>query len=183
VANKRSKRSRNHKNGAPRSRAFSLLGHYGKLPKINRTIAVSIEHPYSQSAHTVVSRARQSGMSLVPPPGRATITDGAPKEWRSPGRPQIEVLASTRDVIAGMFARRQIDEAMFGAARKYQWLYERARSLASVRSVDLEMPPIEGLRSDGLMAAAAALAATDELKRLEAALERHLGESGLFLGP
>jgi hypothetical protein len=80
-----------------------------------------------------------------------------------------------------MYARRQIDEAMFLAARRYQEIYERARSLASVRSVDLEMPPIEGLRSDGLTAAAAALAATDELKRLETALERHLGESGLFL--
>jgi hypothetical protein len=172
MAKSRSKKPHSKKPGAPRPRAHSLLEHYGKRSKSNHTVAIQIEDPYSTTAYATVTK--------VPPPGRST-PNGHTIEWRSPPKPRIEVLASTRDVIAGMFARRQIDEAMFNAAREYQQTYERARALQRLRSVDPSMPPISGAQSTPYEAAAMALAATNELKRLEKALHARAGEDGVDL--
>jgi hypothetical protein len=80
-----------------------------------------------------------------------------------------------------MFARRQIDEAMFSAAREYQSIYEKAKSLSHVHSVDLTMPPISGITTDRLAGAMHGIEAADQLKRIETALEKRAGEDGVAL--
>jgi hypothetical protein len=92
-----------------RPRAHSLLNQYGKRLQSERIAAMKIEDPYASSAHQVVT-------AVAPPTG--AHTDDGPMEWQAPVRPRIEVLAAIRDdVAAKMFARRQIDDACFLAAR------------------------------------------------------------------
>jgi hypothetical protein len=155
-----------------RAKAYSLLGQYGKLRKSADTIALTIEDPYASESHAV--------LTAVPPPGRSERKD-RDIEWRAPSRPRIEVLASTRDVLAWMYARRQIDEAMFQAARRYQQLYERAESLGRVKSVDVSMPPISGIISGRDLVVAEVMEATNELKRIEKQLTQRAGEDGVDL--
>src|SRR5258706_357259 len=99
----------------------------------------------------------------------------------APVRPRIEVLAAIRDdVAAKMFARRQIDDACFMAARAYQATYERAEALRRIKSVDVSMPPISGsvAQFEGIDGA---LRAARELKRIEAALSQRAGDDGVDL--
>jgi hypothetical protein len=90
-------------------------------------------------------------------------------------------MASSRDVIAGMFARRQIDDAMFQAARRYQRLADQAAWAASVKSVDIAAPQIQGAQRDYAAGIDQALAARDELQAIERQLGRKLGEDGVTL--
>jgi len=96
-------------------------------------------------------------------------------------RPRIEVLAAIRDdVAAKMFARRQIDDACFMAARAYQATYERAEALRRIKSVDPSMPPISGSVGQ-FKGIDGALRAARELKRIEAALSQRAGDDGVDL--
>jgi hypothetical protein len=150
-----------------KAKAYSLLGHYRGGRQSNHVAAIAIEDPYASVAHIEAS--------AVSPP-RGAVTDDGPAEWQAPARPRIQVMASIRaDVVAGMYARHQIDEAMFSAARNYQATYERSESLRRLQSVDLSMPHISGAQSDRYASVAAALHAGKELKRVEKALRRTVG--------
>jgi hypothetical protein len=155
-----------------RPRAHSLLPQYGKRSQNQRIAAIKIEDPYDTSAHSPAT-------AVAPPQG--TVTDDGPAEWQAPARPRIEVLAAIRDdVAAKMFARRQIDDACFLAARAYQTTYERAEALRRVKSVDLSMPPISGAvaQFEGIDNA---LRAAKELKRIERELSQRAGDDGVEL--
>jgi hypothetical protein len=155
-----------------RPRAHSLLPQYGKRLQSERIAAIKIEDPYDTSAH-------RTATAVAPPQGAAT--DDGPAEWQAPVRPRIEVLAAIRDdVAAKMFARRQIDDAMFLAARSYQRTYERAEALRRIKSVDLTMPPISGAVAQ-FESVDVALRATKELKRIERELSQRAGDDGVDL--
>jgi hypothetical protein len=80
-----------------------------------------------------------------------------------------------------MFARRQIDDAMFAAARKYQSIHDQAKSVDHIHTVDTTMTQISGAQSVAYENAARALDAGKELRRIEVALAKHVGEVGLAL--
>jgi hypothetical protein len=151
----------------------SLLGQYNGVKHSPRVAAIVIEDPYAAYS--------QGPATAVAPPQSAATNDG-PVEWRAPARPRLEVLAAIRDdVAAKMYARHQIDEASFLAARNYQSVYERAEAARRVSSVDLEMPPISGGRGGDFQGADMVLRATKELKQIEGALLKRSGEDGVIL--
>jgi hypothetical protein len=161
------------KSRAQKAKAYSLLGHYHSVRQGNHVAAIAIEDPYASVAHIEAS--------AVSPP-RGAVTDDGPAEWQAPARPRIKVMTSTRaDVVAGMYARHQIDEAMFAAARSYQATYERAAATQRVSAIDLAMPPISGGRGGDFQGADMVLRAGKELKRVEKALGQHVGDDGLSL--
>jgi hypothetical protein len=79
-----------------------------------------------------------------------------------------------------MYARRQIDDACFLAARHYQRSHEQAEALRRLRSVDLSMPPIQGAINQ-FEGVDMALKAAREIKRLDAGLHKRAGEDGVAL--
>ncbi len=154
-------------------KVHSLLDHYRK--QTGRHIAaIEIDDPWNDVAHQTAT--------LIARPGRgATDNPDAPREWLAPGRGRIKVMASTRDTVTGMYARRQIDEASFQAARKYQRLSEFAAWAASVKSVDVSAPQVQGSTRNYAAGIDQALAARDELRQIEKQLSRKLGEDGVTL--
>jgi hypothetical protein len=150
----------------------SLLDRYRQ--QTGRHIAaIEIDDPYAAPQHETAA--------LVARPGRAADNPDAPREWLAPKQGRIKVMASTRDVVTGMFARRQIDEASFLAARNYQRLHERAGQLGSVRSLDLSAPQVSGRRSDDFEHVDVQLRAVHELQHVEAQLMHCIGEEGVLL--
>jgi hypothetical protein len=152
-----------------RPRAHSLLDRYNGIRHSPRVKPFTIEDPYKITAN-------QLAMRVAPPPGAAT--DDGP-EWQVPARPRLEVLAAVRDdVAANMFARRQIDDACFLAARAYQTTYEKAEALRRTKSVDLSMPPISGAVAQ-FEGVDGAIKAANELKRIDGLLSKRTGEDGV----
>lgn len=122
----------------PSPRAHSLLDRYGPAKKRARreeprVQAVVIDDPY----------AADFPAALRDRPAATKARNDGYAEWVAPPRRPIEVLASARDVVADMFARRTIDKAMFLAARHYEQTYDTAMSL-KIKTVDPSMPPISG---------------------------------------
>jgi hypothetical protein len=151
----------------------SLLDHYRQHTG-RQIAAIEIDDPYATPQHETAA--------LVARPGRgAADSPDAPCEWLAPRRERIKVMASTRDVVTGMFARRQIDDAMFQAARNYQRLHERAGQLGSVRSIDLSAPQVSGRLRGDFEHLDVQLRALHELQHVEAQLLRKTGEDGVAL--
>ena len=95
---------------APGAKVHSRLDQYAGIPQSERIAAITIDDPYATSAHA-----------------EATYVRG---EWQAPARPRLEVMAAIRDDSVGkMYARRQIDDACFLAARHYQRSHEQAEAL------------------------------------------------------
>jgi hypothetical protein len=151
-------------------RPLSLVELYGK--QTGRHVAeIDIDDPYAAPQHDAAT--------VLPGPGRGA-NDG-PKEWQAPRSGRIKVLASTRDAVAGMYACRHIDEAMFNAARKYQRLHELAGWASAVKSVDIAAPQVSGSTRDYSAGLDQALAARDEMKDIDAQIVQKLGEDGVEL--
>lgn len=112
------------------------------------------------------------------PPPRAETVSGDVREWIAPARKPIEIFASKRDVIAGMYARGQIDKAMYLAARDYQTVFETAMSL-SVRGIDPSAPVVSGGAGNEMLDAVAE--ATRRLARFERRLARQHGADGVAI--
>jgi hypothetical protein len=151
----------------------SLLDHYRQHTG-RHIAAIEIDDPYGAPQHETAA--------LVARPGRGGADNpDSPREWLAPKQGRIKVMASTRDVVTGMFARRQIDEASFLAARNYQRLHERAGQLGSVRSLDLSAPQVSGRRSGDFEHVDVQLRALHELQHVEAQLMHWIGEEGVLL--
>jgi hypothetical protein len=142
-----------------------------RVPRTARVAVLELDDP--RDAPACLTSA------LRAPPLGAKGFDG-PAEWYAPTRPQIQVVAALRDdVAAKMYARRQIDRASYLASRQYQALYEQAAP-THMRSVDISMPPINGLRSaENYGPADAQLRADARLKEVHVALGRHCGVMGV----
>lgn len=161
-------------------RAHSLLDRYGPTKKRARkeeprVQPIVIDDPYAAEFPAVLREAPRSGDASITAQQKSGIKQGsaaASHEWIAPPKRPIEVLASSRDGLAGMFARRFIDKAMFLAGRDYQSVYELAAALR-IKTVDPSMPPISG--GSGGEAIDAVAAAADRLKRIEARLAKSYG--------
>ena len=151
----------------------SVVDQY-RIPSDARVAVIEIEDPAGISAYAEAT--------LMPPPRRAvTGRNEGEREWVAPQRPKLKVIAAVRDdMVAKMYARRQIDRACFMAARDYQGVFEIAQS-ARIRSVDLSMPVIENSRTDRAQAIDVHRHAADRLRRLDRALLRRFGEDGVEL--
>lgn len=101
-----------------------------KAPPI---IPIVIDDPWPENAPAF----------LKGPPRKAQTVSERDREWVAPDKQPIEVYASRRDVIAGMYARGQIDRAMFLAARDYERIYATAMALP-VKTIDPGKPMVSG---------------------------------------
>jgi hypothetical protein len=168
--------SRTAPNGATpatKKPVHSLLDLYRKQTGRKLT-AIEIEDPYAAPQHDAATLVSRAGHTAQHNP------DG-PKEWLAPRRGRIQVLVSTVDVIAGMYARHQIDEAMFSAARHYQHLTLRAGRVGNIQSVDLTAPVVSGGLRNQYAAMDDALRASRELTEIEAKVAIEHGEEGVSL--
>jgi hypothetical protein len=159
---------------APSSRVHSLVHQYGgrTIPKNARIAAIDIDDPYSMPADVEATLA-------LPPRGARTAT--GPATWEAPPRPKIRVIAALRDEVAAkMFARHQIDRACFLAARDYQRIHELAAAV-HVKSLDPSMPPISGGRNDDFEGVDIQRRAVNDLRRIEARVEKVYGGEGVQL--
>jgi hypothetical protein len=137
---------------------------YGNLPA-GRAMAVEIDDPYG-----VPSDAEAK---LVTPHG--TRPSDVVREWQAPAAARLLVARTRRDdPVGGLFARGQIDQAAYQAARKYQALVERAGR--GVHSPSLE-PRIQGAMFDGL--SEAQQRAARRLRRVVAEIVLAVGRLGL----
>lgn len=85
----------------------------------------------------------------------------APVEMKDPFGDQVVVLRSLRDdPLAGMFARRQIDQAQYDAGREWQRLTEKTE-IGNVKAIDPTKEAVDGGRFPELYREGAARAARD----------------------
>lgn len=155
-------------------RVHSLLDQYGgRIPQEARIAAVDIDDPYGIAADAVAS--------LGAPPAGSEQLEGAVRSWYAPRPPRIRVVAALRDdVVAKMFARRQLDKASFLAARDYQALAEVSES-GRLRGLDLTSPPVSGRGHNNGAGIDAQHRATVALSRINNQLGRQHGGEGLWL--
>lgn len=151
---------------SPRAAKISLLAQYGKRAgkrgarkDVTQVQPILVDDPWAVGEPVVRSK-------------------DAVAEWIAPRKPLIEVYASKRDVIAGMYARGQIDKAMFLAARDYAAIYETAMSL-SVRGIDPAAPVVSGGTGRDTLEAVAD--AASRLKGIETRLRRPQGDDAVAL--
>lgn len=113
----------------------------------------------------------------APPKGTETVNPEA-RELIVAEKKPIVVYASKRDVIAGMYARGQIDKAMYLGAIEYAGTFERAMAL-SVRGVDTSAPVVSGGSGNDMVDTVAE--AVRRLARLEARIRNDHGRAGVNL--
>jgi hypothetical protein len=154
----------------------SLLPQYGPQAKSRKkdrkapaVVAITIDDPWPDSAPAF----------LKEPPKKTAGRNGHVCEWIVPVKKPIEVLASRRDVIAGMYARGQMGKPEFFAARDYAQTFATAMALP-VKGVDPSAPVVSG-GNNGHGAIDAVMAAGDRLKRIERGLSRAYGEAAVRL--
>ncbi len=147
----------------------SMLHHYGRRAA-GAVLAILSDDPWA---------AEEPARRRPPPRGAQTANPGA-AEWVAPPKRPIEVYASRRDVIAGMYARGQIDRAMFAAARDYERLYATAAALP-VRTADPTRPAVSGAGRGAEEAIDAVRRAAARLRRIETRLARRYGVEAVLL--
>jgi hypothetical protein len=128
----------------PRSR-YDLPQRYREqdLPTTDIGVAV-IEDPYTQAGYLDAEGNLDASARLAPVQhSDGTVADGAP-EWVPPRRPTMAVIRTFKtDPVGRMFARRQVDDAQYQAARAYQEAADKA-TLGSIRSVDWGRTKVSG---------------------------------------
>ena len=155
-----------------KQRVHSLLDQYARIPQEARIAAVDIDDPYGVPADATAK--------LAPPPYGSDQQDGAVRTWLAPRPPRIRVVAALRDdVVAKMFARRQLDRASYLAARDYQALAEMSEA-GRLRGLDLTSPPVSGGTNTG-GSVDLQHRATVALQRINNQLHRQHGGEGLSL--
>jgi hypothetical protein len=108
-----------------------------------------------------------------------TLAEGAPA-WTPPERQTATVIVNLReDPIGRMFARRQVDEAQYGAARAFQELYDRA-TIGKLSPADPSRVRVDGGRIPDPISAAR-MAAAKRLRSVEETLQSEHGFVGLTL--
>jgi hypothetical protein len=115
----------------------------GDLP-VEHIAVTTIEDPLAPAAYLDSEGNLSADARLAPAVHHdGTIAEGKPG-WTPPRRPTMTVIRALRnDPLGRMFARRQIDQAQYQAARQYQETADRA-TLGAVRSVDLAKTKVSG---------------------------------------
>src|SRR6516164_1276778 len=110
-------------------RGYDLRPQYreGDLPTTAHIAVTTIENPYAEAGRVDRTGNLDVEARLEPVQHRdGTLSEGAPA-WTPPRRPLLTAIRNLReDTIGRMHARRQVDEAQYGAAREYQRIYECA---------------------------------------------------------
>lgn len=176
AATKRDKRKARkvslHPTSSPVATKVSLLPQYApaggkgrrRERKAAEVIPVAIEDPWPEHAPAF----------LREPPKRAQSRNGEAAEWITPEKPKIEVLASRRDVIAGMHRRGWMDDAMFYAARDYQRTFETALALP-IKTIDPSRPVVSGGTGRAAEVVDAVREAAVRMARIERGISRRYG--------
>lgn len=154
----------------------SLLPQYAGISAVRKKnrkapedIPVAIDDPWPDQAPAF----------LKAPPKQTETVNPEEVEWIVPGKPLIEVRASRRDVIAGMYARGQMGKPEFDAARDYAQTFAVAMALP-VKGVDPSNPAVQG-GGGGVGPIDAVVAASERLQRIERRLTRAYGNKAVTL--
>jgi hypothetical protein len=163
-------------------RSHDLTSQYreGDLPSSAHLAVVEVEDAFAPAGR--IDKFGELHVEAELAPVRhsdGTLSEGAPA-WHPPRRPTARVVVSLRgDPIGKMFARHQIDEAQYKAARSFQQLFDRA-TIGGVAVADLLRPKVDGGRIPDPLSAGR-MAATKQLHNAERTITDRHGFVGLSL--